>query len=147
MFVGCNTLPVKFKLKKAIALSVILFQFLGCALFDSGSDNVVDDYEVTWIDLHENRSLYKKEQLVPAYVFAVGHNSKFIYAKQHPLLPNSPEKIDKNIINYYIIERTNNGFQDKPKYGPLTRKSFDSLCNLFDIRRPSFDMTYPTNLY
>lgn len=132
---------------KTITLGVLLFQLSGCALFDSDSDNVVDDYEVTWIDLHESRSLYKKEQLVPAYVFAVGYNSNFIYAKQHPLLQNSPEKIDKNVVNYYIIERTNSEFQDKPKYGPLTRKSFDSLCNKLNIQSPKFDMTYPTNLY
>ena len=120
----------------------------GCfGLFDSGSDTVVDDYKVIWIDLHENRSLIKGEELVPAYVFAVGHNRQFIYAKQHPLLPNSPEKIDRRIINYYIIERTKSQFQDKPKYGPLTKKTFDSLNLKLNIENPEFDMTYPTNLY
>ncbi len=82
-----------------------------------------------------------------AYVFAVGHNKRFIYAKQHPLLPNSPDKIDKTVTNFYIIERTKNEFQDKPKYGPFTKETFDSLCLKLDIKNPEFDMTYPTNLY
>ena len=121
--------------------------FFGCGLFDSGTDNVVDDYEVTWIDLHEQRALYKHEELVPPYVFAVGHNSKFVFAKQHPLLSDSPEKIDKTVVNYYIIERTRNGFQDKPKYGPLTKVQFENMCAELGIVEPEFDLTYPTNLY
>ena len=133
---------------KGLFSVVFLLSLTGCfGLFDSGSDTVVDDYEVTWIDLHENRSLNKGEELVPAYVYAAGYNKLFIYAKQHPLLTNSPNKIDTAITNYYIIERTKNGFQDKPKYGPLTKQSFDSLCVKFGIKNPEFDMTYPTNLY
>ncbi|HSC52761.1 MAG TPA: hypothetical protein VLC98_04040 [Phnomibacter sp.] len=135
------------RLTKTIFLGFIVLQLPGCALFDSGSDIVVGDYEVTWIDLHESRSLNKGEELVPAYVFAVGHNSKYIYAKQHPLLVNSPEKIDKSITNYFIIEQTTTELQDKPKYGPLTKQSFDSLCIQLQIDKPKFDMTYPTNLY
>lgn len=127
--------------------SVVFFLSLTGCLFDSGTDSVVDGYEVIWIDVHESRSLSKGEELVPAYVFAVGHNKRFIYAKQHPLIPNSPYKIDKAITNYYIIERTKNDFQDKPKYGPLTEQSFDSLCLKLAIKNPEFDMTYPTNLY
>lgn len=134
------------KITRNLFLFFLLF-FIGGCLFDGSSDNVVDDYEVGWIDVHESRRLYKHEGLVPAYVFAVGHDSKFIFAKQHPLLPNSPEIIDKSIVNYYIIERTKNMFQDKPKYGPLTKSTFDSLCLKFGITNPKFDMIYPTNLY
>jgi hypothetical protein len=135
------------RLTKIIFIVFALFQLPGCGLFDSDSDNVVGDYEVVWIDVKESRSLNKGEELVPAYVFAVGHNSKFIYAKQHPLLVNSPKKIDKTITNYYIIERTTTVFQDKPKYGPLNRKSFDSACIKLNINNPQFDITYSTTLY
>jgi hypothetical protein len=128
-----------------------LFSFLltGCfGLFDSGTDTIVDDYEVTWIDLHQERALYKGEELVPAYVFAAGHNSKYIFAKQHPLLPeNSKEIIDTSITNYYIIQQTKNGFQNKPVYGPLTKQRFDSLLLKLNITDVEFDLTYPTNLY
>lgn len=126
---------------------LILFcGFLTGCLFDSGSDTIVDDYEVIWIDVYENRALNKQEELVPAYVFAAGHNSKYIYAKQHPLLPGSAEIIDKKITNYYLIERTKNSFQDKPKYGPLTKLQFDSICNKLGVKNVEFDMVYPTNL-
>ena len=120
--------------------------FSGCNLFDSGSDTVVGDYKVIWVDVQESRSLNKGEGLVPAYVFAVGHDSKYIFAKQHPLLENSRVKIDKNITNYYIIERTTSAFQDKPTSGPLTIPAFDSLCNRLHIVNPEFDLTYSTDL-
>jgi len=130
-----------------VYIVILLFLLTSCfGLFDSGSDTVVDDYEVTWIDVIESRDLSKKEELVPGYVFAVGHDSKFIYAKQHPRKESSTEKFDKTIINYYIVERTKNEFQDRPKYGPLTKASFDSLCFKLGISSPKFDMTYPTNL-
>jgi hypothetical protein len=123
----------------------ILLSFSGC-VFDSGSDTVVDGYEVTWIDLVEKRSINKGEELVPAYVFAVGHDSKYIFAKQYPLLPNSPDKIDKRVINYFVIEITKEQFQDKSKYGPLTKQGFDGLCLRIGIQNPKFDMNYPINL-
>src|SRR4030095_11818759 len=110
------------KLIRTTTLILSVFIFTSCfGLFDSGTYKVVDDYEVTWIDLVEQRALYKHEELAPAYVFAVGHNEKYIFAKQHPLVTNSTQKIDTSITNYYIIERTKNEFQDKPKYGPMTK--------------------------
>lgn len=125
---------------------IIIYSFFlsGC-LFDSVSDNVADDYEVVWTDTYETRRLNKGEQIVPAYVFAVGHNSKFIYAKQHPLIVGSKKKIDESITNYYLIERTISSYQDKPVYGPLTKLSFDSLTNILGLKELDFDMTYPTN--
>jgi hypothetical protein len=135
------------KFIKTIALLFFAFPLSGCfGLFDSGTYKVVDDYEVTWIDLIEQRALYKGEELVPAYVFAVGHNAKYIFAKQHPLLTNSKEKIDTTITNYYIIERTKNEFQDKPKYGQLTKQAFDSLCMQLKIKGIKFEKSFPTNL-
>ena len=132
-------------LAKNIISLLFIFSLTSC-LFDSGTDNVVGDYKVTWIDVIESRNLNKQEELVPAYVFAVGHDSKFIFVKQHPLKRTSTEKIDTTIINYYIIERTTTEFQDKPKYGPLTKTAFDSLCSKLDVKGVEFDLTYPTNL-
>lgn len=130
---------------RAFIIALFCGLLTGC-LFDGGSDTIVDDYEVIWIDVDENRTLNKQEGLVPAYVFAAGHDSKYIYAKQHPLIPDSPEIIDKKITNYYLIERTKNSFQDKPKYGPLTQLQFDSICSKLGIKNVEFDMVYPTNL-
>lgn len=75
--------------------------------------------------MHESRSLKKGETLIPAFVFATGYNSKYIYSKQHPLLENSKEKINISITNYYIIERTKSIFQDKPIFGPFNKTEFE----------------------
>jgi hypothetical protein len=45
--------------------------------------------------------------------------------------------------NYYIIEITSNTFQDKPVYGPLDKRSFDSLRRKLNIGDIQFDMLYP----
>lgn len=122
-----------------------IFLLFPACLFDSGSDTIVDNYEVNWIDVHESRRLSKVEGIVLPYVFAAGHDDRFVFAKQHPLLYNTSEKIDKSIVNFYIVERTNSTFQDKPVYGPLTKEMFDSLCKKLAIINPDFDHTYRTN--
>lgn len=128
-----------------ILASMFLISCFG--LIDNGSDNIVDDYEVIWIDVHESRTIAKGEELIPAYVFAVGHNSKYIYAKQHPLLENSEEKIDREKTNYYIIERTKNTYQDKLVFGPLNKIDFEKKCQKLEIKNVEFDLTYPTKLF
>lgn len=128
-----------------ILISKILTSCFG--LFDSGSDTIVDDYKVSWIDIRETRSLNKGERLVPPYIYAVGYNSKYIYVKQHPLLKNTEEKIDRKITYYYIIYRTKNTYQDKPIIGPLGKIDFEKRCRELAIKDIEFDLTYPTNLY
>lgn len=114
-------------------------------LFDDGVDTIVSDYKISWIDVRENRSLTKGERLIDAYVFAVGHDSKYIYAKQHPLSENPKEKINQKITNYYIIEQSKNSFQDKPIYGPLDKINFRKKCKELGIEEVEFDLTYPIN--
>lgn len=135
---------MRIKLKFSLFI-ISIITLNSCGIFDSGSDTIVDDYDVTWIDLHEQRALYKGEQLVPPYVFAAGHNEKFIFAKQHPLVEND-DIIDLKITNYFIIERSSEVFQDKKIYGPLTQNEFFNLCKHLEIENPEFDLTYPTNL-
>lgn len=113
-------------------------------MYDYGSDAIVDDYETLWIDIFESRSLRKGETLVPAYVFAVGYDAKYIYSKQHPFEENSTEKINRKIINYYIIERTESGFQDKPIFGPFNEIGFEKKCRELAIKEPKFDLIFPT---
>lgn len=128
---------------KTLATICLISFFGGCGLFDSSSDRIVDDYTITWIDVKSNRHLSKYEQLIPSYVFAVGHDKKYIYAKQHPL--NSEGQINETITNYYIIERTKNEFQDKPQYGPLTKEEFDARCVVLGIKKIDFDMIYTSS--
>ena len=108
--------------KKIITSIAICCLVSGC-LFDSGSDNITERYNVTWIDVHISPSIEKGETLVPAYVFAAGHDINYIYAKQHPVLWNNQSKLDMAVTKYYIIVQTEYSFQDKPTYGPLRKNS------------------------
>lgn len=135
-------------MKKFIFIVLASILFTSCfGLYDYGSDIIVDDYEALWIDLYESRSLNKGETLVPAYVAAVGYDSKYIYSKQHPLLENSKEKINVKVTNYYIIERTKSGFQDKPVFGPFNKIDFEKKCLELSIQKPKFHLTFPTEWY
>ena len=101
--------------------------FLSSCLFDSDSDKIIDDYETVWIDIPQTRSISKGEEIVPAYVSEIGHNSNFIIAKQQPIKQGNIVTVHIDTTNYYIITVSTNSFQDKPVYGPLSKNSFDSL--------------------
>ena len=128
------------KLLYCLSLPLLL---LACSLFDSDADEVVDGYEVSWVNDPQQRSLHLGEQVIPPYVFAVGHNSKFIFAKRHDLnLINGQEEIDESAVYYYIIERTKRSLQDKPVYGPLSEDAFITKCAELGIEQPKFDLSY-----
>ena len=114
-------------------------------MIDNDSDRIVDDYEVGWIDLEESRSLYRGEQIVSAYVYAVGYDSKYLFVKQHPTFSDSLVKIDQRSTNYFIVERKIDRYLKSPVYGPLTRIQFDSACIVLRINNPKFTHTYPVN--
>ena len=117
--------------------------FLSSCLFDSDSDKIIGDYETIWIDIPQTRSINKGESIVPAYVSEIGYNSDFIIAKQHPIKEGNIVGIHADTSNYFIITVSANSFQDKPVYGPLSKKSFDSLKKELKIEDIEFDMFYP----
>ena len=80
---------------------------------------------------------------MPAYVSEIGHDSRYIIAKQHPIKRGNTVSIQTDTTNYYIIEITDNSFQDKPVYGPLEQKAFDSLRSELKITGIKFDKNYP----
>ena len=129
------------KVRNIFHLLLITLLISGC-LFDSSSDTIIKDYKTTWIDLPQTRSISKGEEIVPAFVSEIGHNSRFIIAKQHKVKRGNIVTIKTDTINYYIVEITSNSFQDKPVYGPLNRKEFDSLRVKFNIAVIEFDMHY-----
>lgn len=84
-------------------------------------------------------------ELVPAYVFAVGHNDDFIIAKQHPTIDYKHE-IDTSITNYYIVDMNRKIFTNGQKvFGPVNKYEFDSLRTLLNIESIKFDLRYPKN--
>jgi len=128
-----------------VKLLITLFSsiFLSSCLFDSDSDKIIGDYETVWIDIPQTRSINKGEEIVPAYVSEIGHNSNFIIAKQQAIKHGNIVKVHTDTTNYYIITVSNNSFQDKPVYGPLNKNSFDSLRQELKIENIKFDMFYP----
>ena len=126
----------------SVFISIIITSCFG--FYDYETQTIVDDYEVLWIDVLESRSLKKVETLVPAFVFATGYNQKYIYSKQHPLLENSKEKINLKVTHYYIIERTKSIFQDKPVFGPFNKTEFEKKCQELAIKKPEFNLIFPT---
>lgn len=134
-------------------LSVIfIFLLTSCfGLFDNGSDKIVGNFEVMWLDVLEQRAICERDEtyssawevLVAEYVFAVGHDKNFIIAKQHPLLDRKPGedfKIDTTVTNYFIIDmRKTNG----KIIGPLTQEKFIEKRKELKIDKIEFDMNYP----
>ncbi|RSK36282.1 DUF3997 domain-containing protein [Hymenobacter metallilatus] len=119
----------------------------GCfGLFDNGTDHIVDNYDVTWIDLHIRRALYNTEEIVPAYVAAVGYNSEYLFVKQHPLAGEFDSEVLESVTHYYLIKRTKSDSQDQPVYGPLTEEVFNQLCNKLGVKEVTFSTRYPENI-
>ena len=130
-------------MKVKFLITIFSSVFLSSCLFDSDSDKIIGDYETVWIDIPQTRSINKGEEIVPAYVSEIGHNSNFIIAKQQPIKQGNIVTVHTDTTNYYTITVSNNSFQDKPVYGPLSKNSFDSLRKDLKIENIKFDMFYP----
>jgi hypothetical protein len=118
-------------------------------LFDSGSSTIYGNYEVMWIDLHEQQFICESSEsqssgcivLVSEYVFSVGHNDNFIIAKQHPTSGfENGFKIDTTVTNYFIIEINKSS---NKVIGPLTQAKFTAIRKELKIENIKFDMNYP----
>src|SRR3712207_6743707 len=129
---------------KAGNIVIIFFTVLlsGC-IFDSDSSVIIGDYKTGWIDIPQTRDISKGRVLVPAYVSAIGHNKKYIIARQHPIKEGAIVKVHSDTTNYYIIEISACNHQDKPVYGPLDAVEFDRLRRKFGMEDIRFDMKYP----
>lgn len=128
----------------------------GCfGLFDSGSDRIAGKFIVLWIDLQEKQGVHEESELhssnsweiVPPYVFAVGHDENYIIAKQHPLDETDFKyQVDNSITNYYIVEMVGVNSMVATTgtvRGPLDKSEFDSIRTHLDITSIEFDMLYP----
>ena len=126
-----------------------------CYLFDSGSDKIIGNYKVLWIDIFSNQIICETDeknatscsQLIDEYVFAIGHNSSFIIAKQHPTngFKNGYE-VDTTITNYFIIDINGKITKNRNKViGPLSKKEFEEIVAELNIENIKFDQNYPEN--
>lgn len=137
------------KSRQLIIVILGILTLNSCFMFDNDADNIIGKYEISWIDTPNTRSICKKysetgsEVLVPEYVFAVGHNSEFIIAKQHPTNGfESGYKIDKSITNYFIVDIMKEG----NVYGPLSELDFNKKVSELAIEAIEFDQIYSEDL-
>lgn len=74
---------------------------------------------------------------IPAYVYKIGWNDKYIVALQYDMIikdEHSKYKIpDKSVENYYIIN-----LEDDTKIGPITKEEFNKYdCSSIKMKRTS----------
>lgn len=76
---------------------------------------------------HWDSALKEAHRVISATVFAVGQDSNFIIAKQHPSIFPNYKNIDKTTVNYYIIPLKNKISESAEKnfFGPLTLEQFE----------------------
>lgn len=132
-------------------LSLVLIGILtlnSCWNNPSEHDLIIGNYYVGWLDMVSNRAIvYKRNQnsykgIVPAYVYAVGHNSDYIIAKQHPY-PN-----ELSVTKYFIVDLNKELGRDKEAViGPMNEKEFDKKSIELKISELEFDKTYEENPY
>ncbi|WP_299673525.1 DUF3997 domain-containing protein [uncultured Tenacibaculum sp.] len=112
------------------------------------SELIIGNYYVEWNDLVSNRAIVEKTEkdspyssgIISGYVFAVGNNSDFIIAKQHPYLNNL------TVTKYFIIDikKRESGINSSI-IGPLEREDFNKKRIELNISDLKFDQNYSEN--
>ncbi|MEK8179910.1 DUF3997 domain-containing protein [Flavobacterium buctense] len=133
-------------MKKTNLFLTIIFAFLNysCAWFEeSEHQKIIGDYEVGWNDLESNRSIHKlikncdgcSEVIIENYVYAVGHNEKYIIAKQ---IQNFNGE-----TRYFIIDiKKNKISSQKGIFGPLSETEFEKTRKELQIESLKFDLNF-----
>jgi hypothetical protein len=132
-----------------ITLTFLLSACLGMSGYNF--ETIYGVYNIGWIDEKSNQRICKSlkagehggETLIKPYVFAVGHNTRFIIAKQHPI---NNGVLETGITNYYIIDMSLDPYAgQKGIYGPLSHSSFDSMRQDMKIIDIQFDRASSSN--
>ena len=139
---------------KSLRITKIILTLIGiltlnsCWNNPSESELIIGNYFVEWNDLVANRAIVEKTEkdspystgVISNYVFAVGHNSDFIVAKQHPYLN------DLTVTKYFIIDlNKKKSGNNTIVIGPLEKEEFDKKTTELNITELKFDQNYPEN--
>ncbi len=131
---------------------ILLLTISGCAWLDkSEHSKIIGGYEVGWSDLESNRDIAKPNNacdgcydiVVNSYVYSVGHNDRFIFAKQHP-------NLDTTTTKYFLIDMNKNKNDKDVKkgiYGPLDKEEFEKMLSKFGITDIKFDLNFPEKVW
>jgi len=129
-------------MKKAVFFISIILTLTNCTGFVI-KKNVIANYYLIATDVPEDLALSyhasdagnNYENIISSTVYAIGYNSKYIIAKQHPRnFPNSP---DTTITNYYIIpiQFDKSGSMKKNVIGPLSLDKFNEKYKELNITK------------
>lgn len=131
------------KFKNIATIIIFLMILSGCGLFESTSDKIIGHFNVSFVDDVNWRSVcLDNGTLIEPYVFAVGHNEKYIVVKQHPSNRNE-FKIDTGVTKYFIIDISKVDYKGNGIYSSLDKQQFDSISTILKIKNIKFDMNYP----
>ncbi|MBD0296600.1 MAG: DUF3997 domain-containing protein [Flavisolibacter sp.] len=135
-------------MKRTLIVLLPALLLSGCfGLFDSDFEEIDQNFNIGWIDLHMTRTIcYHSqgdmggEQVVTPFIFAYGQNRNFIVAKQHP---THDDEVDKSITHYYIIRKNQTDF-DKTEdvYGPFTQSEFERKLKTLKVEAIEFEKEY-----
>jgi hypothetical protein len=126
--------------------SIIILLNSGCTWFEqSEHKQIIEDYEIGWNDLVQNRNISKPQKkhlgyydvLVESYVFAVGYNDSFIIAKHCHF---------GDTATYYAIidiKKNEKYGGKKGAYQFLNNEAFNGLLKRLNIKHISFSINYP----
>jgi hypothetical protein len=139
---------------KTLRITKIILTLIGILTLNSCWNNpgeselIIGNYFVEWNDLVANRAIVEKTEkdspyssgIISDYVFAVGNNSDFIIAKQHPYLN------ELTVTKYFIIDiKKRESGKNNSVIGPLEKEEFDKKRIELNISELRFDQNYPEN--
>jgi hypothetical protein len=110
-------------LATTLTLALVVCLLSGCGFFYD--ERLAGPYRLLAVDNSEEMAICEAASsggcgwVVPPTVFAVGWNTSFIIAKQHPLKPRA-SKPDKSTTTFWIIR-----VADRTVIGPLSEPDFE----------------------
>ncbi len=132
----------KLIMKNIILCFGVILTLANCTSFVV-KKNVIANYYLIASDVPEDMILSyyapnagdNYEEIIPSTLYAVGYNTKYIIAKQHPR--TFPKPADTTIINYYIvpIKANSNTSMKETVIGPLTVDKFNEKCKALNISK------------
>jgi hypothetical protein len=133
-----------------IAIAILLATGRCAWLDKKESVKITGDFEVGWNDIESNRAIVKPSKacgegcydiIVDSYVYSVGHNNRFICAKQHPDLDTARTK-------YFLIDISKNDKDAKKGiYGPLEKEEFEKMLVKLEVTDLKFDLNFSERVW
>jgi hypothetical protein len=117
-------------------LTLCAVLLVACRLFDSGIEWRNGRFALLWIDVPDEVRLSYDEgnggwsEIIPAQVFAVGSDDRFIVAQQHP-------GGDRAVTNYFVLDtRQYDSSHRAGLIGPLNTAQFERKAS--ELKLPPF---------